>query len=74
VSPYDAWLVDSMGFLMMSLKLLAPTSSTPSFSGFLELYLMFDCGSLHLLPLVAEWSLSDDDYVRVQSTSIAKYH
>lgn len=48
--------------------------SSRSSTGFLEYHLLFGCGSLHLLPSVVGWSLSDDDYASLWSTSIAYYH
>jgi hypothetical protein len=35
---------------------------------------MFGCGSLYLLPSVAGWSFSDENWARYQSISIAEYH
>lgn len=68
VSPYVPRLVDSAGFLMVPLTLLAPSIFPfPSSSGFLKLCLMFDCGSVHLFPSVTGKSLSDHDYVRFLS-------
>jgi hypothetical protein len=69
VSPNEPRLVDFVGFLMVSLTLLAP--SFPSSAGF---QLMFAYACLHLFQLVAGTSLSDDDYARLLSTSIAEYH
>jgi hypothetical protein len=31
---------------------------------------MFSCGSLHLFPLTAGWSLSEDSYARLLPASI----
>jgi hypothetical protein len=39
-----------------------------------QLSSMFSCGSLHLFHLAAWWSLSEDIYARLLSTSIAEYH
>ena len=46
----------------------------PSSTVFTELCLLFGCRSLHQLPSVVEWSLSDDDHVMLLSTSIGEYH
>lgn len=35
---------------------------------------MFVCGSLHLLLSVAEWSISDDNYARLPSMRMIRYH
>jgi hypothetical protein len=39
-----------------------------------KLHLMFVCESLHLFPLAAGWSLSEDSYIRFLSVSITEYH
>ena len=50
-APLGPRLVDSVGFLVVSLTPLAPSS--PSSARFPGLCLMFGCGSLHLFPSVA---------------------
>jgi hypothetical protein len=45
-----------------------------SSKGFIILHIMFGWETLHLFPSVAGWSLSDDDYIRFLSMSIAEYH
>ena len=40
----------------------------------LFLYMMYECGSQHLLPSSAGGSLSDDDWTRHQSMKIAEFH
>ena len=63
MSPLESWSVDSVStVLVVFLSHLVPPNLLPSFSG--ELRLIFDCGTLHLLPLVAGYSVSgfsDDD-------------
>lgn len=63
VSPYEPRLVDSMGFLEVSLNLLAHTILPLSSTGVSELHLMLGCGFLYLFPTVAERNLSDDNGV-----------
>lgn len=54
VSPSGPRLIESVGFLVVSLWLL------PFFlPGFHKLHLMFDSGSQHLFPSVPLWSLPD---------------
>jgi hypothetical protein len=53
---------------------LPPLISFPSSAGFLELHLMFVCGSLHLFPSVAGQSLYNDNNVRHKYMSTAEYH
>ena len=48
--------------------------SSPSSIGFTEFSLIFGCGFLHLFLSVVGWSLSDGDYARLLSMSIAEYH
>jgi hypothetical protein len=74
VSHYEPRLVDSTGFLMDFLTPLPPLISFPSSAGFLELHLMFVCGSLHLFPSVAGQSLYNDNNVRHKYMSTAEYH
>lgn len=47
-------------------------SSALSLAGSPELHLMFDCGSASVAS-VAGWRLSEDNWVRHQSTSVAEY-
>ena len=70
VSTYEPRLVDSVGFLVVSLTPQAPPS--PSFTGFPELHLMFGCVSLPLFPRVAGRSLLDDNWARPPTMSIAE--
>lgn len=48
--------------------------SYPSFRRLSELHLIFAYDIHHLLLPIAEWSIIDDDYARLQSISIAEYH
>jgi hypothetical protein len=72
VSPWSPCLVDSASVSFTPGSFYNPSS--PHSSGFLWLYLVFDCGSVHLLLAVADWHPSDDHWARYCSMSIAKYH
>jgi len=52
-------------FLWCPWPLCSDNPSSPSWAVFPKLCLMFDCGSLPLVSLVAGWSLSDDSYARL---------
>jgi hypothetical protein len=70
MSPYGSRLVDSVGFLMVSLtsldaSILPPPPTQDS---------IFGCGSQHLFPSAAGWSFSDESYVKLLSISTAEYH
>lgn len=43
-------------------------------SSFFPPLCMFGCEFLYLLPSAARWNLSDDDWTRYQSVTIAEYH
>ena len=70
----EPMLVDSVGFLVLSLTPLAPKVLFPFSGGFPEISLMFDWESLHLFPPVVSRSLSDSLWARYQLMSIAEYH
>ena len=64
-------------FCRFSCSVLDPTGSlNPSFhsSRLSELCLMFGCGSLHLFPSAAGWSLSVGNHTRLLFKTLAKYH
>lgn len=48
--------------------------SSPSSTGVPLLCLVFDCGSLHLFPVAARWSLSDGNWAGQWSMTTAEYH
>lgn len=72
VSPYKSWFVDSVGYvLIVSLTpLLSQFFPSPSSMGCPKLCLIFNCGSLNLLLSDAGWSISNNDYTKLESTSI----
>lgn len=68
MSTHEPCLVDSVGWVLVSLAPLAPTV-LPSLSsvGFSKLHLMFGSGSLHLLPTATGGGFSDDDWATRRS-------
>ena len=60
MSSDGASIVDSVGFLVVSLTPLAPTLFPP-------VCLMFGCGSLHLFSSAARLILFDDNYTKVSA-------
>jgi hypothetical protein len=73
LSPYGPRMVDPVSVLDPSGS-YSSSSHPPFLQDSPKLHLMFGCGSLHLFPSVAGWSLSDDNWARHQSMSIAEYH
>lgn len=75
VSLYEAWLVDSVGnVLLMFSTLFGCYNPSPHYFAVLyELYLIFARRFLHLLLLAARRSHSDD-WVKHISLSIPEYH
>lgn len=73
------WALLSWFSGLCSCGVLDPTGSSNPYSflssvGFPKVRLMFDCGSLHLLPSLAGWSLSDGDCASFRSTSTVEHH
>ena len=58
--PCGPRLVDSVGFIIMSLTYLAPKNPFSPSAGFPKLHLVFGCGSLDLFLSVAGESISDN--------------
>ena len=73
-SPQKSRLVNSVSVSTETLSFSSLVMLLPTFADLLELHLMFGCGSLHLFPLTAGWSLSEDSYARILSTRITEYH
>jgi hypothetical protein len=63
-----SWLCRSSCGVLDPSSLL--TSTFKASTRLSELYLMFGCGSLHLFPSTAGWSLPGDTYARFPSSSI----
>jgi len=63
--PQFSGILDPSGFYNLS---------SPSFSTFPKLCLMFGCGSLHLFSEAAQWRLFDDSWARQGYMSIAENH
>jgi hypothetical protein len=66
------WIL--VGLLVESVLFRFLNPSPSSFIRLLEFYLMFGYEFLHLFPLAARWSYSEDSYVRFLSARITEYH
>ena len=74
-SPQGSRLIDSVGLLVESLSFFWSLNPSPNSSIRLpELHLMLGCGSLHLFPLAAGWSLLENSYAKLLCVSIIEYH
>jgi hypothetical protein len=74
VSSHRPRVVASVGPLVVFLTPLASSILSPTLPQDFLRCSMFGCGSLHLFWSAAEWSLSEDSYVRLLYTSITEYH
>jgi hypothetical protein len=78
LSLYELLWAQVIWFFWFSYGVLDPSGSyilsSLSSAGFPKLCWMFGCGSLHLFPSVAGWSLSDVSWARHQSMSTAEHY